>query len=74
MDRVAWQATLHRVVRSQTQLKLLSMHTHSFSNQVWFLFLLLSCKSSFYSLDINFLSDTQFANIFPIPEIVFSLC
>ena len=74
MDRVAWQATLHRVVRSQTQVKLLSMHTHSFSNQVWFLFLLLSCKSSLYSLDINFLSDTQFANIFPIPEIVFSLC
>ena len=74
MDRVAWQATLCRAARSQTQLKLLSMHTHSFSNQVWFLFLLLSCKSSLYSLDINFLSDTQFANIFPILEIVFSLC
>ena len=29
MDRGAWQATAHRVVKSQTQLKLLSVHTHA---------------------------------------------
>ena len=29
MDRGASQATVHRVVTSQTRLKLLSMHTHT---------------------------------------------
>ena len=28
MDREAWRATAHRVSKSQTQLKRLSMHTH----------------------------------------------
>ena len=28
MDRGAWWATVHRVTKSQTQLKLLSMHVH----------------------------------------------
>ena len=28
-DREAWAATVHRVVQSRTQLKLLSMHAHS---------------------------------------------
>ena len=28
MDRGAWLATIHRVVKSQTQLERLSMHTH----------------------------------------------
>ena len=28
MDRGAWRATVHRVAKSQTQLKRLSMHTH----------------------------------------------
>ena len=27
-DREAWQATVHRVTKSQTQLKRLSMHKH----------------------------------------------
>ena len=27
MDRGAWQATIHRVTKSQTQLKRLSIHT-----------------------------------------------
>ena len=31
MDRGAWQATVHRVAKSQTWLKQLSMHTHTFS-------------------------------------------
>ena len=30
MNRGAWQATVHRVAKSQTWLKQLSMHTHSF--------------------------------------------
>ena len=29
MERGAWWATVHRVLKSQTQLKQLSMHTHS---------------------------------------------
>ena len=29
MDRGAWQATVHRVTKSQTQLKRLSMHAHT---------------------------------------------
>ena len=29
MDRGAWQATVHRVVKSRTRLKPLSTHTHS---------------------------------------------
>ena len=33
MDRGAWQATVHGVVRSWTQLKRLSMHTCSKANQ-----------------------------------------
>ena len=28
MDRGAWQATIHRVTKSRTRLKQLSMHTH----------------------------------------------
>ena len=28
MDRGAWKATVHRVAKSQTQLKQLSMHIH----------------------------------------------
>ena len=28
MDRGAWQATVHRIAKSRTQLKLLSMHIH----------------------------------------------
>ena len=28
MDRGAWQETVHRVAKSRTQLKCLSMHTH----------------------------------------------
>ena len=30
MDRGAWQATVHGVAQSQTQLKRFSLHTHSF--------------------------------------------
>ena len=30
MDRGAWWATVHRVTKSRTQLKQLSMHTHNF--------------------------------------------
>ena len=29
MDRGAWQATVHRVAKSRTQLKQLSTHTHT---------------------------------------------
>ena len=29
MDRGAWQAKFHRITKSQTQLKQLSMHAHS---------------------------------------------
>ena len=29
MDRGAWQATVHRVAKSRTQLKPLSAHTHT---------------------------------------------
>ena len=29
MDKGAWQATVHWVAKSQTQLKRLSMHTHT---------------------------------------------
>ena len=28
MDRVAWQAAVHRIAKSQIQLKQLSMHAH----------------------------------------------
>ena len=30
MDRGAWRATVHRVTKNQTRLKLLSMHTCTF--------------------------------------------
>ena len=30
MDRGAWWATVHRVIKSQTQLKWLSMHVHTY--------------------------------------------
>ena len=33
MDRGAWQATVHRVAKSQTQLKQLSMRTHSITGR-----------------------------------------
>ena len=33
MDRGAWWATVHRVAKSQTQLKRLSMHMHTLSAQ-----------------------------------------
>ena len=33
MDRGAWQGTLHRVTKSQTQLKQLSAHTHTIIGQ-----------------------------------------
>ena len=29
MDRRAWRATVHKVIKSQTQLKQLNTHTHS---------------------------------------------
>ena len=29
MDRRAWQATVHRVTKNQTQMKQLSTHTHT---------------------------------------------
>ena len=32
MDRRTWQATVHRVAKSQTQLKRLSMHTYLLYN------------------------------------------
>ena len=34
MDRGAWQATVHRVTKSQTRLKQFSTHTHSCFTQV----------------------------------------
>ena len=34
MDRGAWRATVHVVAKSQTQLKLLSMHTRMCPNLV----------------------------------------
>ena len=34
MDRGAWWATVHRVTKSQTQLKWLSMHTHKIREDV----------------------------------------
>ena len=35
MDRGAWQATVHRVTKSQTQLKRLSSHTHTLLVHLW---------------------------------------
>ena len=35
MDRGDWQATIHRVTQSRTQLKQLSTHTHIYKKQVW---------------------------------------
>ena len=34
MDRGAWQATDHRVAKSQTQLKQISTHAHTWNEQV----------------------------------------
>ena len=34
MDRGAWQAMVHRVAKSQTQLKQLSVHTHTHTHTV----------------------------------------
>jgi len=36
MDRGAWQATVHRVTKSRTQLKQLRMHTHIERNIIIF--------------------------------------
>ena len=38
MDRGAWQATVHRVTKSQTQLKQLSTHTSEHISWGWFWF------------------------------------
>ena len=35
MDKGAWQATVHRVTKSQTQLKRLSMHSWCLINVCW---------------------------------------
>ena len=35
MDRGAWWATVHRVAKSQTRLKQLSMHTRSLIQNIW---------------------------------------
>ena len=35
MDRWDWQATIHRVTQSRTQLKQLSTHTHIYKKQAW---------------------------------------
>ena len=43
MDRGAWQATVHRVTKSQTGLKRLSMHAH------WTI-----CQVNFYLFHIYF--------------------
>ena len=34
MDRGAWQATVHRVTKSQTQLKQISTHAHTWMNRL----------------------------------------
>ena len=62
MDRGAWRITVHRVAKSQTQLKPLSMHTCSsrwcvffgeMSVKVWLVLLLLSCMNCLYILEIK---------------------
>ena len=35
MDRGAWQATVHRATKSQTRLKRLGVHTHSWLTMLW---------------------------------------
>ena len=35
IDKVAWQATVHRVTKSQTQLKQLSMHASRYKPDSW---------------------------------------
>ena len=35
MDREAWQATIHGVAKSQTQLKLFRMHMHPSAGESW---------------------------------------
>ena len=37
MDRGAWQATAHRVTKSQTQLKRLSTHTHTHTHMLLYI-------------------------------------
>ena len=54
MDRGPWWATVHGVSKSQTWLSMHALYD----------FLVLSCMSSLYILDINLLSDISFANIF----------
>ena len=46
MDRGAWWATVHRVAKSQTQLKQLNMHTHK--HMLFNLCLLLHFKKTSY--------------------------
>ena len=47
MDRGAWQATVHRVTRSRTRPKQLSMHVHTFSLSLRQLWLLIKYTASF---------------------------
>ena len=53
MDKGAWQATVHKVPKSQTQLKQLSMHAYIVDNVVLALVNLVTAKwiSYMYSYD-----------------------
>ena len=53
MDRGAWQAVVHRVARSQTQLKRFSTHTIYCSNQDTFERITGHCKHYAKSAGIN---------------------
>ena len=53
MDRGAWQAVVHRVARSQTQLKRFSTHTIYCSNRDTFVRITGHCKHYARSAGIN---------------------
>ena len=53
MDRGAWRATVHEVVKSQTQLKRLSTHTHTYTQLIYNIVLLSGVEQSESVLYVN---------------------
>ena len=62
------------VCMSSLEKYLFSSSVHSIFSQVVGFFLMLSCMSSLYVVDVNLLSDLAFANIFSQQSVTFSFC
>ena len=56
MDGIAWWPTVHRVAKSQTWLKRLSMHTHIWAHTEYFCFSFKMSPYFFWNISLHFCS------------------